>query len=79
MNPPPGNQESMWTVDHGLFELSYHFRDLGFTSLECRPKSLVMQIPGSRKGLSGVEFQNFINSECNIPEIPMTRNRDSLH
>jgi hypothetical protein len=33
--------------------------DLGFISLECRPKYLVTQIPESRKGLSGVEFWYF--------------------
>jgi hypothetical protein len=59
-NPPPCHQEPTWTVDRGLSEPSDHFRNSGFISLECREKSLVMQIPRSRKGFLGVEFGNLV-------------------
>jgi hypothetical protein len=62
-----------------IVDPSDHFRDSGFVSPECKPKSLVTLTPELRKELSREEFQDFGNSRFEIPEILMTRSQGPLH
>jgi hypothetical protein len=65
MNPSLWYPKSMWVVDFDIFGPSYHFRNSGFRSPKCKPKSLADQVPEMRKEVSCVKSKSeeFSNSE----------------